>query len=66
MQYFAYKDRSIFEDILKQEIAKGSGWSTRIRLRGILSVCGAFPFEITIMPRRQSAYYSTSIRRRFC
>jgi UDPglucose--hexose-1-phosphate uridylyltransferase len=59
MQYYAYKDRSIFEDILKQELKEG------VRLvyenAGFVAYCpfaSRFPFEITIMPRRQSAYYS--------
>jgi UDPglucose--hexose-1-phosphate uridylyltransferase len=59
MQYYAYKDRSIFEDILKQEVREG----TRLVYEnaGFVSFCpfaSRFPFEITIIPRRQSAYYS--------
>lgn len=58
MQYYAYKDRSIFEDILRQEIKEG------VRLvyenAGFVALCpfaSRFPFEVTISPRRQSAYY---------
>ncbi len=49
---------SIFEDILKQEIKEG------VRLvyenAGFVAFCpfaSRFPFEMTVMPRRQSAYY---------
>lgn len=59
MEYYAFKDRSIFEDVLKQEIREG------VRLvyenAGFVAFCpfaARFPFEITILPRRQSAYYS--------
>lgn len=59
MAYYSYKDRCIFEDILKQELKEG------VRLvyenSGFVAFCpyaSRFPFEITIMPRRQSAYYS--------
>ncbi len=59
MQYYAYKDRSIFEDMLKQELKEG------VRLvyenAGFVAFCpfaSRFAFEITIMPRRQSAYFS--------
>lgn len=54
-QYFAYKDRSIFEDILRQELREG------LRLvyenAGFVAFCpfaSRFPFEVTIMPRRQT------------
>ena len=58
MQYYAYKDRSIFEDILKQELKEG----TRLVYEnaGFVAFCpfaSRFPFEITLVPRRQSAYY---------
>src|SRR5258706_13449905 len=58
MQYYAYKDRCIFEDVLKQEIKEG----TRLVYEnaGFVAFCpfaSRFPFEITILPRRQSAYY---------
>jgi UDPglucose--hexose-1-phosphate uridylyltransferase len=59
MQYYAFKDRCIFEDVLKQEIREG------VRLiyenAGFVAFCpfaARFPFEITILPRRQCAYYS--------
>jgi UDPglucose--hexose-1-phosphate uridylyltransferase len=59
MQYYAFKDRSIFEDILRQEIRDG----TRLVYEnaGFVAFCpyaSRFPFEVTILPRRQSAYYS--------
>ena len=59
MQYYAYKDRCIFEDVLRQEIREG----TRLVYEnaGFVAFCpfaARFPFEMTIMPRRQSAYYS--------
>jgi UDPglucose--hexose-1-phosphate uridylyltransferase len=58
MQYYSYKDRSIFEDILKQEIKEG----TRLVYEnaGFVAYCpfaSRFPFEVTIIPRRQSAYF---------
>ncbi len=58
MQYYAYKDRSLFEDVLRQELREG----TRLVYEnaGFVSFCpfaSRFPFEITIMPRRQSAYF---------
>ncbi|MGA2221846.1 MAG: DUF4931 domain-containing protein [Verrucomicrobiia bacterium] len=59
MQYYAYKERSIYEDMLKQELKEG------VRLvyenAGFVAFCpfaSRFPFEITILPRRQSAYYA--------
>jgi UDPglucose--hexose-1-phosphate uridylyltransferase len=59
MQYYAYKERSIYEDMLKQEIKEG------VRLvyenAGFVAFCpfaARFPFEMTIVPRRQSAYYA--------
>jgi UDPglucose--hexose-1-phosphate uridylyltransferase len=58
MQYYAYKDRSIFEDILKQEIKEGS--RLVYENAGFVAFCpfaARFPFEVTIMPRRQSAYF---------
>ena len=59
MRYFAFKDRSIFEDILRQELREG----TRLVYEnaGFVVFCpfaSRFPFEVTVMPRRQSAYYS--------
>jgi len=59
MHYFAFKDRCIFEDILKQEVREG----TRLVYEnaGFVAFCpfaARFPFEITILPRRQSAYFS--------
>ncbi len=58
MQYYAYKDRSIFGDILRQELLEG----TRLvyENEGFVAFCpfaSRFPFEITIMPRRQTAYF---------
>ncbi|MBM3860206.1 MAG: DUF4921 family protein [Verrucomicrobia bacterium] len=57
-RYFAYKDRSIFEDILRQETREG------LRLvyenDGFVAFCpfaSRFPFEVTVMPRRQSPDY---------
>ena len=59
MQYYAYKDRCVFEDILRQEIREG----TRLVYEntGFVAFCpfaSRFPFEITILPRRQAAYYN--------
>jgi UDPglucose--hexose-1-phosphate uridylyltransferase len=48
MQYYAYKDRSLFEDILKQEIKDGS--RLVYENAGFVSFC---PFA----SRRQSAYF---------
>jgi UDPglucose--hexose-1-phosphate uridylyltransferase len=58
MEYFTYKDRSIFEDILKQELREG----TRLVYEnaGFVAFCpfaSRFPFEVMILPRRQAAYY---------
>ncbi len=58
MQYFNYKDRSIFEDMLRQELKEGS----RIVYEntGFVAFCpfaSRFPFEVTILPRRQAAYF---------
>ncbi|NQU11457.1 galactose-1-phosphate uridylyltransferase, partial [bacterium] len=58
MQYYAYKDRCIFEDILRQELQEG----TRLVYEndGFVAFCpfaSRFPFEITILPRRQNAYF---------
>ncbi|MCX7887298.1 MAG: DUF4921 family protein [Verrucomicrobiae bacterium] len=60
MRYFAYKDRSIFEDILRQELREG----TRLVYEnpGFVVFCpfaSRFPFEVTILPRRQSADFHT-------
>ncbi len=58
MQYYAYKDRSLYEDILKQEIKEGS--RLVYENAGFVAFCpfaSRFPFEVTIMPRRQSAYF---------
>jgi UDPglucose--hexose-1-phosphate uridylyltransferase len=58
MQYYAYKDRSLFEDILRQEIKEGS--RLVYENAGFVAHCpfaSRFPFEVTIMPRRQSAYF---------
>ena len=59
MQYYAFKDRSIFEDVLRQEIREG----TRLVYEnaGFVAFCpyaARFPFEMMILPRRQSAYYA--------
>ncbi len=59
MQYFAYKDRSIFEDVLKQELREGQ--RLVYENAGFVAFCpfaSRFPFEITILPRRQTAYYA--------
>jgi UDPglucose--hexose-1-phosphate uridylyltransferase len=59
MQYYAYKDRSIFEDILKQELREGQ--RLVYENAGFVAFCpfaARFPFEVTIMPRRQSAYFA--------
>jgi len=58
MQYYAYKDRCVFEDILRQELKEG----TRLVYEnaGFVAFCpfaSRFPFEVTIYPRRQAAYY---------
>jgi UDPglucose--hexose-1-phosphate uridylyltransferase len=54
--YFEHKERSIFNDILKQELKDGG----RIVYQNAGFVCfcpyaSRFPFELCIMPRRQSA-----------
>ena len=52
MQYYAYKNRSIYEDILKQEIKEGS--RLVYENAGFVAFCpfaSRFPFEVTIMPR---------------
>ncbi|MEI6084162.1 MAG: DUF4931 domain-containing protein [Verrucomicrobiota bacterium] len=59
MQYYAFKDRCIFEDVLKQELREGA--RLVYENAGFVAFCpfaARFPFEITILPRRQSAYYS--------
>ncbi len=59
MQYFAYKDRCIFEDILKQELREGQ--RLVYENAGYVAFCpfaSRFPFEITILPRRQTAYFA--------
>ena len=53
--YFDYKDRSVFEDILRQELKEG----TRLVYEnaGFVSYCpfaSRFPFEICVHPRRSS------------
>ena len=58
MQYFGYKDRSLFEDILRQELREGS--RLVYENAGFVSFCpfaSRFPFEVMILPRRQSAYF---------
>ncbi len=57
-QYFFYKDRSIFEDILRQEVKEGS--RLVYENAGFVAFCpfaSRFPFEVTVMPRRQAADY---------
>jgi len=57
-QYFAYKDRSIYEDILRQEVREGA--RLVYENAGFVAFCpfaARFPFEVTVMPRRQSADY---------
>lgn len=58
MQYYMLKERCIFGDILRQELKEG------VRLvyenAGFVAMCpyaSRFPFEITILPRRQSAFF---------
>ena len=56
LEYYQYKERCIYEDILRQEIKEG----TRLVYENAGFVCycpfaARFPFEICIMPRRQSA-----------
>ena len=58
MEYFKLKDRCIYEDVLRQELKEG------VRLvyenTGFVAFCpfaSRFPFEVTIVPRRQSADY---------
>jgi UDPglucose--hexose-1-phosphate uridylyltransferase len=58
MQYYNYKDRSIFEDMLRQEMKEGS--RLVYENAGFVSYCpyaSRFPFEVTIMPRHQSPYF---------
>jgi len=58
MQYFNYKDRSLFEDLLRQEIRDGS--RLVYENTGFVAFCpfaSRFPFEVTILPRRQTAYF---------
>jgi UDPglucose--hexose-1-phosphate uridylyltransferase len=55
-EYFEQKERSIFADVLKQELKDGK----RIVYQNAAFVCFApyasrFPFELCIMPRRQLA-----------
>ena len=58
MQYYGYKERNIYEDILRQELKEA------VRLvyenEGFVAFCpfaSRFPFEVMILPRRQSAYF---------
>ena len=58
MNYFNYKDRCIFEDILRQELKEGD--RLVYENDGFVVFCpfaSRFPFEMTVMPRRQSAYF---------
>ncbi len=58
MQYYAYKDRSIFEDTLKQEIREGNRLVyENAGFAGFCPFASRFPFEMMILPRRQSAYF---------
>jgi UDPglucose--hexose-1-phosphate uridylyltransferase len=57
-EYYEYKDRCIYEDILRQELKDGS--RLVYENAGFVAFCpfaSRFPFEINILPRRQSAYY---------
>jgi UDPglucose--hexose-1-phosphate uridylyltransferase len=59
MQYYAFKERCVYEDILRQEVREG----TRLVYEnsGFVAFCpfaARFPFEVTILPRRQSAYFN--------
>jgi len=54
--YFDYKDRSVFEDILRQELKAGE--RLVYENAGFVSYCpfaSRFPFEICIQPRKQAA-----------
>ncbi len=58
MQYYGYKERSIYGDILRQELKEG----TRLVYEndGFVAFCpfaSRFPFEVMIMPQRQSACF---------
>lgn len=58
MQYYSYKDRSIFEDVLKQELREGN--RLVYENAGFVTFCpfaSRFPFEMMVLPRRQTAYY---------
>lgn len=56
--YYGYKDRCIFEDMLRQELKEGE--RLVYENEGFVSFCpfaSRFPFETMILPRRQSAYF---------
>jgi UDPglucose--hexose-1-phosphate uridylyltransferase len=58
MEYYGYKERCIFEDVLRQEIKEGE--RLVYENAGFVAFCpfaARFPFEVTVLPRRQSAYY---------
>lgn len=57
-EYFEYRDRNVFEDILRQELRE----KTRLVYENasFVAFCpyaSRFPFELCIMPRRQSPDY---------
>jgi UDPglucose--hexose-1-phosphate uridylyltransferase len=57
-QYYEYKDRCIYEDIIRQELKGGA--RLVYENAGFVAFCpfaSRFPFEINILPRRQSPYY---------
>ncbi len=58
LEYFSFKDRSVFEDIVRQETKEGA--RLVYENSGFIVFCpfaSRFPFEITIMPKKQSANY---------
>jgi len=58
MAYFAAKDRCIYEDLLRQELREGQ--RLVYENEGFVAFCpfaSRFPFEVTVMPRRQSPDY---------
>jgi len=67
MQYYAYKDRSLYEDILKQEIKEGS--RLVYENAGFVAFCpfaSRFPFEVTSCRAGNRRTSRTFIPTRFC
>lgn len=59
-EYFDYKDRSVFEDTLRQELKEGE--RLVYENAGFVSYCpfaSRFPFEICIQPRKSAADFHT-------